>query len=278
MRKVITNELKEIIVRDYLSCPIKIEQIAEKYSLSSPTIIKILNKTPRWPKHIVYNPNLDEDYFKNIDSDEKGYYLGLFISDGNVYDPVEHNQNQVQKWASITLDLNDEYMLKNFLNAVKSNTKVSHDGRGCGQACVRSTIFCNHLSKYGVIPNKTLLTYFPKNVDRKYWHSIVRGIFDGDGNIYLRQTNRRFNHSLNFCGTHKLMSDLLEILSQELNLNVIPKIYDYKDRNLSEIKFQNLHDIYLVGNWMYGDFNLYLKRKKDKYLEFINHYNMIIPR
>ena len=278
MKKVITDNLKEIIIKDYLSKPTKIQEIAEKYSLSSPTVIKILGKTKRWPKHILYNPDLDEDYFNNIDSDEKGYYLGLFISDGNIYDPIAHHKKQVQKFASITLKLDDEYMLKNFIKAVKSNINISHDGRGCGQACIRSTIFCDNLSKYGVIPNKTLLTYFPQNVNKKYWNSIVRGIFDGDGNIYLRKTNRRFNHSLNFCGTHKLMQDLVNIISEELNLNVIPKVYDYKDRNLSEIKFQNIHDIELICNWMYGDSDLYLTRKRDKYAEFMKHYNMTIPR
>ena len=274
MRKVITKELKEQIIRDYLSKVTKFQELVDKYNLSLVTINRILKDVPKYSKHLLYNPNLDETYFNEIDCDTKGYYLGLLISDGNIYDPVTHNQHQVQKWVSITLDLEDEYLLENFLKDVKSNRKVGHDGRGCGQACVASNKIAEALSSYGIVPNKTLITYFPKNVNKKYWHSIVRGVFDGDGNIYLKRTKRRYHHCLSFCGTHQLMIDLQEIISTELNLQTVPKVYDYKDRNLSELKFSTIHDIKLIGDWMYQDSERFLTRKRNKYQEFLEYYNL----
>lgn len=97
MRKIITKELKEQIIKDYLSKVTKFQELVDKYNLSLVTINRILKDVPKHPKHLLYNPNLDETYFNVIDCDTKGYYLGLLISDGNIYDPVVHNQHQVQK-------------------------------------------------------------------------------------------------------------------------------------------------------------------------------------
>ena len=61
---------------------------------------------------------------------------------------------------------------------------------------------------------------------------------------------------------------------KKLNLNTIPKVYIYQDRNLSDIKIQNKEDMYTFGEWLYKDATIYLKRKKDKYESFKSHYNL----
>ena len=50
-------------------------------------------------------------------------------------------------------------------------------------------------------------------------------------------------------------------------------IYDYKDRQLSELKIQNIEDIKIFGEWMYNNSTIYLNRKKDIYNNFLEHYN-----
>ena len=37
---------------------------------------------PQYTKTQIFNPDIKEDYFENIDSQEKAYFLGLIISDG----------------------------------------------------------------------------------------------------------------------------------------------------------------------------------------------------
>ena len=61
---------------------------------------------------------------------------------------------------------------------------------------------------------------------------------------------------------------------KKLNLNIIPKVYTYQNRNLSDIKIQNKEDMYIFGEWLYKDATIYLKRKKDKYDYFKLHYNL----
>jgi hypothetical protein len=59
-----------------------------------------------------------------------------------------------------------------------------------------------------------------------------------------------------------------------LNLNVKPNVYDYADRNLSDIKIQNIEDIYTIGEWLYKDATIYLVRKKETYTRFKEHYDL----
>ena len=130
------------------------------------------------------------------------------------------------------------------------------------------------LAKYGIVPKKTNKTYLPILDDTVMPH-LIRGILDGDGSIRAIQTdkNNRFAHNISFCGTHQLMEDISNYC-KKLDLTIIPKVYDYADKQLSEIKIQNVQDIYTFGEWIYKDATIYLKRKKEIYDCFKEHYNL----
>ena len=134
------------------------------------------------------------------------------------------------------------------------------------------------LSQYGVIPRKSLFTYLPSNVPNNLMDHVIRGIFDGDGSIQAKINNKdshnRFLHSFSFCGSHKLMEDISNYCLEHLNLDVNPKVYDYHDRELSDIKIQNKNDMYQFGEWLYKDASIYLIRKKEVYDNFKTHYNL----
>ena len=110
------------------------------------------------------------------------------------------------------------------------------------------------------------------------WH-LLRGIFDGDGSILAKSSpnndgHNRFLHSISFCGTHRLMEDISNYLVQYLDLKQKPTVYDYKDRELSELKIQNIDDIYLFGTYMYKGATIFLDRKYQIFLDFKEHYNL----
>lgn len=81
----------------------------------------------------------------------------MLISDGNVFKEDTGRQASI----SITLDLEDEYMLLKFKEVLNASTNIGHDRRGCGQIAVRSDIMANDLAQYGVVPRKTLITFLP---------------------------------------------------------------------------------------------------------------------
>ena len=69
---------------------------------------------------------------------------------------------------------------------------------------------------------------------------LIRGVFDGDGSIQVKMNkDNRFLHGFSFCGTHQLMQNISDYIFKTLELITKPKVYNYKDRQLSEIKIQN---------------------------------------
>ena len=271
--KIITNELKEEIIKFYKSKPMGYKDIEKKYNLSTPTIMKILNGIEKYSKSIIFNPELKEDFFESIDDEYKAYFIGLLISDGNVFIDGNKKANR-QASISITLDNNDKYILEDFKKIIKTNTKISSDGRGCCQIAVRSNKMYEDLSKYGIIPNKSFKTYLPK-LNNEMMPHLIRGILDGDGciNSHLIKSGR-FLHSISFCGSKQLMNDISDFLFENLKLKTKPKVYTYKDRNLSEISIRNINDMFIVGKYLYSNATIFLKRKYNKFNNFIEHYNL----
>ena len=273
-RKIITEELKQEIIKYYLSQPMTLKQVEDKYELSHPTISKILTDIPKYTKAKLNNPNMKEHFFQEINCEENAYFLGLLISDGNIFKDDTGRQASI----SITLNLKDEYILEKFKEVLQTNTSIGHDGRGCSQIAVRSNIMAEDLAKYGVIPRKSYNTYLPQVSNQYMWH-LIRGIFDGDGSILAKPNpnndgHNRFLHSISFCGTHQLMDDISNYIFNNLNLKQKPTVYDYKDRQLSELKIQNKDDIYLFGTYMYQNATIFLDRKYKIFLDFKKHYNL----
>lgn len=273
MPKTVTNETKQEIINFYLSKPTTIQNVSDIFRLSCPTIGKILAGVPKYARAILRSPDMDENFFEKIDSDEKAYFIGLLISDGNVFDRDSQGR---QSSISITLDSSDEYILQSFKESVKTTTSIAHDGRGCSQIAVRSDKMANDLLKYGICPRKSMDTYLPE-IDDEFMPGVIRGIFDGDGNIAATyhippDGRQRFRHAISFCGTNRLMNDIIDTLSRLVGLSHTPKVYDYASRTLSEFKIQNTQDMYNVGEWMYGNSTLCLKRKKLIYEHFKEHY------
>lgn len=274
-RKIITSELKQEIIKYYLSQPMTMKQVEDKYELSHPTITKILKDVPRYSKAKLNNPNANERFFKNIDSEEKAYFLGLLISDGNVFKDSTGRQASI----SITLNLNDEYILQKFKEVLNVNTSISKDGRGCGQIAIRSNLMADDLKQYGVVPRKSYITYLPK-INDIYMSHLIRGILDGDGSILAKPSpkqdgHNRYLHSISFCGSHQLMEDIAKYLYNNLQLKQPIQVYDYQDKNLSDIHIQNYEDMEKVGDWLYKDATIYLVRKNNIYNLFKEHYNQI---
>lgn len=267
----LTKEKKDEVVKIYQNQSITISKLAKLVELSNPTVIKILDeyKITRHKKARILSPDMDEHYFDVIDKEEKAYFLGFIITDGNVFCPKNGNR---QKSISITQYSNDEYILRKFKDEIKVNTSIAHDGRGCSQISIRSNIMSASLSKYGIVENKTLVSYLPI-VSDEYMPHLIRGILDGDGHIKAIQTNNRnrFLHSISFSGTHQLMEDISNYLST--NLGVLhSKVYDYTNRHLSEVKWQSKDDMKKIGDWIYRDATVYLIRKYKRYKYFHDHY------
>lgn len=267
--KPITDDVRRDVIDFYLSKPMTYKCVCEKFNLCEPTVMKILKDIPKYTRAKINSPNLNESIFEEINDEMSAYFLGLIISDGNVF---EYNGgDRRQDSVSITLQECDEYLLEEFRKWTKTSTNIGHDGRGSSTVAIRSNKVSENLKKWGVVPRKSFITYLPK-IDDKYMSHLIRGIFDGDGSIRFERTSRRFLKYMTICGSEQLIYDVVDYIFDNLKLSFKPKIYSYKNRSLFEFKLYNYEDMKAFGDFMYKDSTVYLKRKKEKFDAFLKAY------
>jgi|AntAceMinimDraft_18_1070375.scaffolds.fasta_scaffold22457_2 hypothetical protein len=201
----------------------------------------------------------DEDYFKNINSEEKGYFLGFLYADGYVNDIGYNN------YVELTLSIIDEYILEKFLKLIKSNRKIYKINNKYSRIIINSKKIVNDLKKYGCVNNKTHNLKFPNNINEKYFKHIIRGYFDGDGCVWL--TNNTYH--LQFTGNIDFLYGIENYLLKNLN---IKKKDHYspcnrnRKNNIRALKYGGNQIVTKIFNLLYKDSTIYLKRKYEKFL------------
>lgn len=273
MPKRISKHTKEELIKHYKFKPITIEELANQFNLSIPSTIKILNeyRIKRYTKVQLFSPNLNENYFDNIDTEEKAYFLGLIITDGCI-----HNTKGRQSLIAVTLQDRDKYILEKFKDEINSNKKITSDGRGCSSINILSNNLVKSLRRYGVTENKSLHTILPTNIPRHLYPHLIRGILDGDGSIsfYARPNRKCHVKAIRFCqGNEKFLKDMVDLLYQECE---IEKINTYKEKDsLWSIAYRKNDSMIKIINYIYNEAHIYLKRKKhlcDLICEEISNY------
>lgn len=90
-------------------------KLAFKYNVTPTTIINILTKNNIIRNNNYHNLNLNENYWKIIDSFDKAYFLGFLLTDGNVY------RNLIR----LELGIKDINILKIFSKYTNNTNKIS---------------------------------------------------------------------------------------------------------------------------------------------------------
>ena len=130
--------------------------------------------------------NINEDYFKNINTCNKSYWLGFVMADGCLC-----HIGTSRKSFSIMIKTEDKSHVMQFAKdidfpedkiktrkALRKNTIYSTTG-----FTTSNKIFCNNLEQHGIIPRKTGKESIPKSIPQDLKNDFIRGFFDGDGHI-----------------------------------------------------------------------------------------------
>lgn len=236
--------------------------LAHKYCTNTHKIQHILdnNNINKISQAKRFNPNLKEDYFLNIDSDEKAYWLGWILTDGGI------SNNHLE----ITLQIKDIHileMLSNDLGVTSHGLRIYNE---YVRFSIGSVIMCKQLAQYGVIPNKTKTLKFP-DIDSKYTTALIRGMFEGDGGLTLG-TATRFNkqrgksyttlyQEMSFTGTYDMCEGFQRIITT--NTAIAPKNIT-RNHSIFRVRWSNKKEILQIFDLLYTGCNdHYLKRKYD---------------
>ena len=159
----LTEDLKDKVVEFYLSRPMSLDTVSYKFRICKPKIVEILKSRniEIYTKNQIFNPNFDERYFQNIDSEIKAYFLGLIFTDGNVFIKENECSKKITQ-VSLTLKDEDRYILEILKKELKTNRVITSDNRGSLTLSVRSNLMGEDLKKYNIVPNKSLTIRFPE--------------------------------------------------------------------------------------------------------------------
>ena len=220
--------------------------------------------------------NYNKDYFSIIDTADKAYWLGFLYADGCI---TRFFKNEKLRSMSLELTLckEDKNHLNKFLRCLDSNIpikekhiKLNNNDYLAYKVVINCTKMCYDLIKLGCTPQKTFSLAFPNNdqVPEKYIKDFIRGYFDGDGCIHIRNNG---GIELNITGLENMISCINDYLISKKILRVLPKIY--KKGNVYEVFYYGVDSIKEILDHIYNNSNMYLDRKYKKYQDYYKNYN-----
>lgn len=249
-------------------------KIASVFNLTPTTILKIareqgvkIRTSTEHKKIYFYN----DDFFENINTEEKAYWYGFILADGCI---------SRDKDLIIKLNERDKIHLEKFVKSIGGNNQISIIKAKCivngikyndsYQAClsIRSEKMVADLKKHGLTPNKSHLVKIPTLNDESLYIHFWRGVFDGDGHysIYNQKNSAgKIYKILEFglCGNINVISAFTDWINQQLNFN----LNIHKDKSIFKVRCV-CKKANKISNLFYKDAIIYLDRKLKKFKEY----------
>ena len=207
--------------------------------------------------------NINENFFSAVDNEEKSYALGLMYADGYI--------NKQETQINLALSEKDADILK------KLNKLIYSDNHPLGYRKPITTTrpyFILNISnkkmtkdiiKLGCGNKKSLTLIFPttNQVPSIFTPHFIRGYFDGDGSISQYKLQKTFN----IVGT----KSFIESVYKEFQKIGIQSHLSTHKCGMWYIKITDIRNIDKVYHYLYDNSVIYLKRKKQKFENILNH-------
>jgi intein-encoded DNA endonuclease-like protein/endogenous inhibitor of DNA gyrase (YacG/DUF329 family) len=198
----------------------------------------------------------DETYFEEINTEEKAYWLGILLSDGNLY----------KTQMTLKLQRRDRSLLEKFKSSLKSqhpiHDGVSSEGNEFSSFFIGSKKLSKQLKRIGVVPQKTYIVEFPI-IKKEFISHFIRGYFDGDGCMYVRDKHHTWSI---YSSSQKFITQLIENIEHETKLH-------FNNPNINSISLSNEKGIIALEQYLYKDATIFLERKRNKFLQAISYIN-----
>lgn len=222
----------------------------------------------------LYRHTVDKDFFKEINAEEKAYWLGFLMADGCVYKGASANSYRLQ----INLKADDIDILEKFNKALKSSYKIStktiHNKKmnkdyEVVTLKINNTELCMDLMKLNVIPRKSVICEFP-DIPKQYYRDYIRGYFDGDGCVtYTKYEDRAMKGKFEIVGGTNMLKKFQEIFKEN---NIETHFYNIGHSKADELMTASIPEIYKIFRYLYDNSSVYLERKYNKFLELLSPY------
>lgn len=236
---------------------VPIYKLAMIYGVSDVTLREYMIKYGAKMKGHACGKNSQNRYFKNINTKDKAYFLGLLAADGSV---VKQKKN---KTAMISIELleEDRYILDKLNEYGNFDAHIYHDIRDNSsryKLIINSIQVANDLEQYGIIQNKSAKdSIFIPNLSCDLIPHFIRGYFDGDG-IAKKEGY------IGFCGSKTIVNQIHDYFVELYNVKNTKVTYN-KLNHIYYCQWGEKIDTMKISDVIYKDsIDLYLKRKQEK--------------
>lgn len=272
IRSVITQEQKDKMVSDYLLGKSSI-QAAKQFGLSSECCTRELLKRGIQPRGY-YKYKINHNLFETVDSEEKAYWLGFIVADGNISKDT----------LSISLKWSDLPHLEKFKKFCTSEHPIRFVETVVGdkihQKCridIGNKKIVSDLLKLGVTPRKTFtyqcdLLFLPESLFRHFW----RGVFDGDGCISTTKNskknaseNRSTHWMINLVNNEHVINNFVNFIraNTETKAKIRKSAQNEKTFTFSAAGVGNIQTML---NLLYQNSSVFLDRKYELYQQCLS--------
>jgi intein-encoded DNA endonuclease-like protein len=169
----------EEIIRLYKNKNLSTREIGTLYGVGESVIRRVLEFNGIPIKKNGQKVFRDPNFFKEINSEEKAYILGLIFSDGS----ISENGN-----ISIVQRADRKDIVEAFCQILKTNIHY-YETKNQYFSSVQNLDWKKDLARYGIVPRKsTEADSLPlEEIPKSLRHHFLRGLFDGDGLCYFNQ-------------------------------------------------------------------------------------------
>ena len=211
----------------------------------------------------------DFDFFENIDTEEKAYWLGFMFADGYI---VNNESRYGEDEFGLTLAEDSLDSIKKFKKSLRATNPIRYDkskekGQTSVKLVLRSQKTVNDLIDKGCVKQKSLILQPPKKVPEKLLSHFIRGFFDGDGSLMKYNYNNYTSYQIEFTTTYEMAIWLREIFGKG-------DVRKEKRRDFTwYYSIGGNRQVLDICHYMYDEATIWMDRKYARYQELLAKYN-----
>lgn len=211
----------------------------------------------------------DFDFFENIDTEEKAYWLGFMFADGYI---VNHENRYGEDSFGLTLAEDSLDSIEKFKKSLHATNPILYDnsksiGQPLAKIVLTSQKTVNDLIDKGCIKQKSLILQPPKKVPEKLLSHFIRGFFDGDGSLMKYNYNNYPSYQIEFTTTYEMAIWLRDIFGKG-------DVHKEKRRDFTwYYSIGGNRQVLDICHYMYDEATIWMNRKYARYQELLAKYN-----
>lgn len=211
----------------------------------------------------------DFDFFENIDTEEKAYWLGFMFADGYI---VNNENRYGEDEFGLTLAEDSLDSIEKFKKSLQATNPIRYDkskekGQTSVKLVLRSQKTVNDLIDKGCVKQKSLILQPPKKVPEKLLSHFIRGFFDGDGSLMKYNYNNYPSYNIQFTTTYEMAIWLRDIFGKG-------DVHKEKRRDFTwYYSIGGNRQVLDICHYMYDEATIWMDRKYARYQELLAKYN-----